>query len=95
MESVPDTPLHESVADAITTTATMIHLSSLKEEEEEEEDEAFIPPPSTAPAAMTQLRAGRKRALTMKALKAEKASKRGAGQGRGRGRGRARREAQG
>jgi hypothetical protein len=45
-------------------------------------DEAFIPPPSTAPAAMTQSIAGRKRAPTMKALDAETAPKRGKGQGR-------------
>ena len=58
-----------------------------EEEEEEEEEEAFILPPSTAPAILS--RAGRKRAPTMKALEAEKASKRGTGQGRaGRGRGR-------
>jgi hypothetical protein len=44
------------------------------EEEEQEIDEAFILPPSTAPAAL--LRAGRKRAPTMKALEAEKAPKR-------------------
>jgi len=57
-----------------------------KEEEEEEEEDVFIPPPSTAPMILS--RAGRKRAPTMKALEAEKASKRGTGQGRaGRGRG--------
>ncbi|ERF76966.1 hypothetical protein EPUS_02678 [Endocarpon pusillum Z07020] len=59
-----------------------------EEEEEEEKEEGFIPPPSTAPAAMTQSRAGRKRAPTMKALEAEKAPKRGTRQGRnGAGRG--------
>jgi hypothetical protein len=48
---------------------------------EEAEEEASIPPPSTAPAALTQSRAGRKRAPTMKALEAEMVSKRGRTQG--------------
>jgi hypothetical protein len=56
------------------------------EEEEEEEEEALILPPSTAPAILS--RGGRKRALTMKALEAEMAPKRGTGQARA-GRGRA------
>jgi hypothetical protein len=56
-------------------------------EEAEEAEEAFMLPPSTAPAALS--RAGRKRAPTLKALEAEKASKRGTRHGRvGRGRGR-------
>jgi hypothetical protein len=73
----------------------MIHPSFPDEEEEKEEEEeaidkAFILPPSTAPASMTQSRAGRKRAPTMKALEAEKALKRVIRQGRGMGRGRGR-----
>lgn len=63
-----------------------------KEEREEEEAEvaeaaeaaekAFIPSSSTAPAAMTQLRAGRKRAPTMKALEAEMVPKQSRAQAR-------------
>jgi len=105
VESIPNTsPRGFAVAAAVTAaaaaaTATTVdrpssHPQEEKEEEEEEEaiDRAFIPPPSTAPAAMTQSRAGRKRAPTMKALEAEQASKRGTGQGRGKdkGKGRAR-----
>ncbi|ERF74783.1 hypothetical protein EPUS_03167 [Endocarpon pusillum Z07020] len=103
VESVLDTPPRGSAAGAVTiaTTTTTVDRSfptpddEEKEEEEEEAlDEAFIPPLSTAPAVMTQSRAGRKRAPTMKALEAEKAPKRGTGQGKGRGRGRAGREAE-
>jgi len=57
-------------------------------EEEKEEKEALMPPPLTALAALQVLRAERKRALTIKALEAEKAPKRGTGQRGGRGRGR-------
>jgi hypothetical protein len=78
-----------------TTTTTTAHPSCralLDEEEEGEGQEEEIvddpPPPSTAPAAMTQSRAGRKRAPTMKALEAEKMPKRDTGQAKGRGRGR-------
>ncbi|KAF7502290.1 hypothetical protein GJ744_006169 [Endocarpon pusillum] len=56
-----------------------------KEEDEEEEEDPFILPPSTAPAIIQVSRAGRKRALTMKALEAEKAPKRGRGRGSDRG----------
>ncbi|ERF72363.1 hypothetical protein EPUS_06119 [Endocarpon pusillum Z07020] len=103
VESVLNTPPRGSAAGAVTiaTTTTTVDRSfptpddEEKEEEEEEAlDEAFIPPLSTAPAVMTQSRAGRKRAPTMKALEAEKAPKRGTGQGKGRGRGRAGREAE-
>ena len=105
VESIPNTsPRGFAVAAAVTAAAAAVtattvdrpssHPQEEKEEEEEEEaiDRAFIPPPSTAPAAMTQSRAGRKRAPTMKALEAEQASKRGTGQGRGKdkGKGRAR-----
>ncbi|ERF75457.1 hypothetical protein EPUS_06989 [Endocarpon pusillum Z07020] len=104
VESVLDTPPYGSAAGAltilVTTTTTTVDRSfptpgneeeEEKEEEEEEAiDEAFIPPPSTAPAAMTQSRAGRKRAPTMKALEAEKAPKRGTGQGKARGKARGR-----
>lgn len=58
--------------------------------EEEAIDEAFISLSLTAPAAMTQSRAGRKRAPTMKVLEAEQALKRVTGQDRARGRGRGR-----
>jgi hypothetical protein len=44
----------------------------------------FRPPPSTAPASLPVLRAGRKRALIMKALEAEWAPKRGMDGGKGR-----------
>ncbi|ERF73029.1 hypothetical protein EPUS_07123 [Endocarpon pusillum Z07020] len=108
LECILDTPPRGFAAGAlvipITTATTTVDRSfptpgNEEEEEEEEEeeaiDEAFIPPPSTAPAAMTQSRAGRKRAPTMKALEAEMAPKRGTGQGRGRGRGRGGRGARG
>jgi hypothetical protein len=51
----------------------------IKEIEEAEEviDDPFVPPLPTAPAALLVSRAGRKRALTMKALEAEKAPKQG------------------
>ena len=60
------------------------------EEDEQAVEDAFLPPPSTAPAKMQVSRAGRKRALTTKALEAEQAPKRGTGQGKGRGGGRGR-----
>jgi hypothetical protein len=72
---------------AATTTAHPSCRALFDEEEEEEEgeeeeivDDPLIPPPSTAQAAITQSRAGRKRAPTMKALEAEKATKGGTGQ---------------
>jgi hypothetical protein len=53
-------------------------------ETEEAINDSFRPPPSTAPAALPVSRAGRKRALTMNALEAEKAPKRGMDGGKGR-----------
>jgi hypothetical protein len=44
----------------------------------------FQPPLSTAPASLPVLRAGRKRALIIKALEAERAPKRGMDGGKGR-----------
>ena len=86
------------------TLALAFSLKSFKDKEEEEEeeeeekeeqavDEALIPPPSTAPAALSISRAGRKRAPTMKALEAETAPKRGTGQVKGTDKGRGARRA--
>ena len=84
LQRVPDTPPRRAPAEAALIASLQLRPDIEEEEEEEEEEveeeEAFILPPSTAPAILS--RAGRKRAPTMKALEAEKASKRGTGQGR-------------
>ena len=57
-----------------------------QEKDEEVVDESFIFSPSATPSVMTKSSAGRKKAPTMKALKAENGSKRATKEGRGRGR---------
>ena len=86
--------VHVDVMITTTITITIVRPSFPTPLEEKEEkvkkeviNETFIPPHSTTSTAMTQSRADRKRAFTMKALETEKASKRDTGQDRGRGRG--------
>jgi hypothetical protein len=71
-------------------------LGSIKKKrrKKKKKKEAFIPLSSTAPAAMTQSKAAitqskasRKRAPTIKALKAENTPKQGTRQSKGRGKG--------